>query len=180
MDSFLSTCILEEDRWALLYLALALECDMPILEAYWHTCYKLTCLHWEEETKSFRNRAFCDLLQDTTRKHLVAAFPTWQQLTRADAWALKGPMQPNQPFMQYFRVEAGESDQFMTVCIRACTCFFRQPGENEMESSFTVQWDITEPVFAVSIDGKDWHSIEEGGFPALFEAELRRLVTGFQ
>ena len=49
-----------------------------------------------------------------------------------------------------------------------------------MESSFTVQWEITDPVFAVSIDGKDWHSVEAGEFPALFEGQLRRLVAGFQ
>lgn len=179
MEAFLGVCIVEEDRWNILYLALALDCDMPILEAYWHSCYKMTCLRWEKETQSYRNRAFRQLLRDTFCNRTVAAYPTWEQLSQGDNWALMKPMRQHQPFIQYFNIKGSESYRFMTVGIGANTKFFHQPGAYPIEHSFTVQWEVTEVMFAVSIDAGDWQTIEAGAFIPLVDAQLRRLITLF-
>jgi len=180
MEAFLSAAILEEDRWTLLYLALALDCNVSILEAYWHSCYKMTCLHWDEETQSFRNRAFRDLLRDTARKRLVDALPTWQQRAEGDTWILIEPIQPAQRSVTIFNVKASETEKFTTLSIRSCVKLLHQPKTNDAESSFTVQWEVADPVFAVSIDCNEWRSVEAGVFPVLFETMLRQLIARFQ
>lgn len=180
MDVFLGTCILEEDRWVLLYLTLALDCDMPILEAYWHICDKLTCLRWDEKTQSFHNRDFLRLLQETAQQRLVTDLPGWQQLQQGGAWGFFRPMNQNQAFFQWFELSVREEENLMTMSIAIRKEFFDQPTMHEIETSFIVKWEITNPLFAISINTGEWRTVEAGTFPLLFEAELRRLVAAVQ
>jgi len=159
MDRLVGACIVRENTWTLLYLGGVLDCDVPILEAIWHS-YGV----WQEETE----QALLKLLSDTLRERMQAAYPRWKPKLQDRRWSLHPPT--NVSPMRYLCVQIVQTAEFRFIQIVAMT--LNSPNDVLHSASFTVEWKRNKPELRVGIDRGE--SKSPINFSALFEQQMQR------
>lgn len=180
MEEFLTASGLEEDLWLIRYLSLALECDVPILEAYWHNCYKEICVKWDESTQSYRNESLQQLLIQFFITRIVHAFPSWLTATYGKRWACIALPTYQQLYANFFEVIASRRGEESVNIIKVAACTRPvQADPTTQHASFAVQWESNQSRLGVSIDDKEWETVEAGEFLPLLESQITRLIKIF-
>jgi hypothetical protein len=176
MEEFLIAKPFEEDLWFVCYLALTLECDVPILEAYWHNCHKETCMKWNESTKSFHNVRLSHLLVAFFSGHIIKNYPTWLRLEYHDALRFERDDLFNGQQRDFFEITGNENANMLKLT--ACTPPMYAPII--VRASFAVQWGIDHPRLAVCVDDNEWKGVVAGEFLPLLECQIARLIKIFR
>jgi len=180
MEEFLTASGLEEDLWLIRYLSLALECDVPILEAYWHNCYKEISVKWDESTHSYRNECLQKLLIQFFITRIVRDYPVWGTTTYGKRWACISLPTFQQLHADFYEVIANQPPDADVNVVKVAACTRTLHADPTIQlASFAMQWENEQSRLGVSIDNKEWETVEAGEFLPLIESQISRLLKIF-
>jgi hypothetical protein len=183
INDFLVTLISEEDKAFLFYLALVLDCDIPILEAYWHARGRAGVKR-EPGTQSFRNQSFLYLLRDKCRQQLKLTHPNWiamlvnKKVHPVGLWGLFTGQSGLQE-IHYVMVRTTENKNTMGIELSAST---RKLVEDtpSFRATFTVLWNVNESLIGISSDfTTDWQTVAPALFLQTLDQQLARISKVF-